>query len=737
MTFLNAALAFGAAAFVVPLVIHILNRSRFKTVDWGAMHLLESVIKVNHKRLQIEQLILLLVRCCLPILLALCLARPVFTGFQALQGNAPVSLAIVLDNSYSMDALESSGDRYSQAVAAACEMIEATARGSEIAVIQTGGQPTPLFDRPTFDSEAAIRKLKQQRSGFGASDIPAAIDEAFVTLAGMSHARRELFVISDFQPADWEQIGVNPTAISEQVEASTIEPELSLLAIGTASEGNISVDDLEFTTRPLGVGQTLDVRAIVRNHGSRPVDSARAVFRVDGVEESVSSISLSADGTTQVLFPYEFAKAGSHVIDVEVLADDPLQTDNRLHAAINVWDSIRVLLIDGDPSQEPLKGETDFLSVALTPYSFGRVRLTDLVETQTVRAGDFKEEHLDGTRLVVLANVSKLRSERLELLDEYVRNGGSLLVTAGDKIDLRWYRESMFADGKGLLPLPFAESVGSIDGSGSTAKIVSQRFEHPAFTYFNDAAHGDLSTAEIRRWYKLGSLSETTGSDSTESVEDDGGESADRSNVRVAVKLDSGDPLFVEKTYGDGVVMQMTTSCDADWTNLPLRPVYLPMMQQLATTLASRISPPRNIATGESAVALLPDVEGPSTVTVTSPNGRQNSVQTTARGDIQVAQFDNTQRPGVYAMALPQGETIHFVAETSRNESKPEILSPDDVDNLAQAIGAQRFTSIDRYLEQDRLRRHGREIWKLILAAFLGLLLLEVVLQQRFARVSA
>ena len=48
MTLLNQILAFGAAAFLIPLVIHILNRRRFRSVEWGAMHLLESVLKVNH-----------------------------------------------------------------------------------------------------------------------------------------------------------------------------------------------------------------------------------------------------------------------------------------------------------------------------------------------------------------------------------------------------------------------------------------------------------------------------------------------------------------------------------------------------------------------------------------------------------------------------------------------------------------------------------------------------------------
>ena len=81
MNFLNVSLALGAAAVLVPLIIHLFNRSRFKVVNWGAMHLLESVIRVNRKQVQLEQLILLLIRCAIPILLALCLARMVVTDW--------------------------------------------------------------------------------------------------------------------------------------------------------------------------------------------------------------------------------------------------------------------------------------------------------------------------------------------------------------------------------------------------------------------------------------------------------------------------------------------------------------------------------------------------------------------------------------------------------------------------------------------------------------------------------
>ena len=104
MTFLNAILLGGILAGAIPVIIHIINRNRFRQIRWGAMHLLEQILRSRRRRLRIEQILLLLVRIAIPVLLALCMARPVLTGAKALLGKAKTSLVIVLDNSYSMNA---------------------------------------------------------------------------------------------------------------------------------------------------------------------------------------------------------------------------------------------------------------------------------------------------------------------------------------------------------------------------------------------------------------------------------------------------------------------------------------------------------------------------------------------------------------------------------------------------------------------------------------------------------
>ncbi|MES2572680.1 MAG: BatA domain-containing protein [Verrucomicrobiota bacterium] len=153
MSFLNLALLGGAAAFLIPILIHLFHKSRFEVVKWGAMHLLESVIRVNQRRVRIEQLILMMVRAAIPLLLALAMARPVWSGAKKLMGETKSSTVILLDNSYSMEAGRTGVSNFSTARDEATRLISDLKRGSDVQVILMGegGQPcsiSPLTTPP-------------------------------------------------------------------------------------------------------------------------------------------------------------------------------------------------------------------------------------------------------------------------------------------------------------------------------------------------------------------------------------------------------------------------------------------------------------------------------------------------------------------------------------------------------------------------------------------------------------
>ena len=170
MNFLNLAMLGGLAAGAIPLIIHLFHKSRFKVVHWGAMHLLTAVLRTNQKRLKIEQWILLAIRCAIPVLLALMMARPMWQGAAGLLGERATSTVVLLDNSYSMEAGRAGTTNFSLARDETQRLVGDLKRGSE-AWVYLMGEGAGLLDEPTRDLTRLTRALDKVGSGYGVAQV--------------------------------------------------------------------------------------------------------------------------------------------------------------------------------------------------------------------------------------------------------------------------------------------------------------------------------------------------------------------------------------------------------------------------------------------------------------------------------------------------------------------------------------------------------------------------------------
>ncbi len=420
-------------------------------------------------------------------------------------------------------------------------------------------------------------------------------------------------------------------------------------------EDNVSVDSIDFSQRALGVGQSLQLRAHLHNRGPRAYPAARVLLRVDGKPESTSQIALEPGTAAQVLFACQFKTAGSHVVEVEAAVDDRLATDNRCAASIPVLERIDVLLVDGAPSSIPLEGETDFLAVALTPYTLGAPNSRFAGNTYDHRE-ELDERALAGARVVVLANVARLTDEQVGVLADYVRGGGSLLVFLGNKIDMPWYNQTLHSGTSPLLPMPLLSLEGNARDNPQSARVVAQYFEHPALELFNDRANGNLADVEIRNWYRFGR---------PEKLSPAGQNSDDRPDgALVLARLETGDPLIVQRHFGAGVVVQVATACDADWSRSPCSPYTSarPAVGHDHGLPGDAFSQPpdgeRWWPSAGDARAFPSRSHRPTAFAIRAP---------VARGTSSVVQFDRTAQPGVYTLTGSEGETNPFRRSSPTN----------------------------------------------------------------------
>jgi hypothetical protein len=101
---LNPALAIGGAAVASPILIHLFSKRRLRRVRWAAMDFLLEAYRKNRRRIRLEQIILLVLRCLAVLLVALMVMRPLLRSgaLGALSGlRGRTERIIILDDSYS------------------------------------------------------------------------------------------------------------------------------------------------------------------------------------------------------------------------------------------------------------------------------------------------------------------------------------------------------------------------------------------------------------------------------------------------------------------------------------------------------------------------------------------------------------------------------------------------------------------------------------------------------------
>ena len=113
-----ALFAAGAGAVAIPIIIHLLARRRFKRIRWAAMDFLVDAERRNRRRINMEDWILLALRCLAVFLIGLLMARPFLppSGLPAgWRGSEQTERIFVLDDSFSMGYESANGTSFSKA----------------------------------------------------------------------------------------------------------------------------------------------------------------------------------------------------------------------------------------------------------------------------------------------------------------------------------------------------------------------------------------------------------------------------------------------------------------------------------------------------------------------------------------------------------------------------------------------------------------------------------------------
>jgi len=715
MTFLNAALLFGLAAVVIPPIVHLFSRRKFDVVDWSAMQFLQLSTKTRRK-IFLEHFWLMLLRILVIAVLVGGMAAPQITSrlFGTTNAGGPRDVVILIDGSASMSYQDGGTTAADAARAWVEEYIGQMRQGDRVAVFQVRSTPVPIVPSLTDDRGQARTALELLGPPKGTADWPAAVQAGLALLEG-AHPNRDVIVVSDNQRFGWADETtlakwdlVRRGANRHAADAARVW----VVNVAKGRKDNPTNWSLDPITTPRGVAaadREMVFRSAVRFFGEgEPGKAGEVILEIDGKKEGTVSPGVEGDPTSLTV-RRKFG-VGSHLVTLK-LADDALPSDNRQDFAVEVLPLIPLLIVDGGSTKRGSDFLRDALAPAKDPSPAFAVRTVPIAEwaaemfTQDVKGNN------TAPRVVVLANIEKLSATQQAQVEKYLVDGGSVLVTVGDRTDAENWNRVAFRGGQGFLPARLNEPVGDEGDVTNAPRVLAAGLTHPALEIFKEPLPGGLNTAYFPRRWKVDVAAGANGTTGT-----------------AAALLTTREPLLVERSFGKGRVLLATHPLDNSWkTNLIRLPDFVRLAHELLYYLAGTRTAERNLNPNQPIVFIPRPPEPVGPVAVVSPDGRSR----TLNPETWPVMVDGTGEPGAYKLTSPGGRTVYFAV---RNDSREAVLTPNsegensDQSRVADAVGGMEY--VDKIKD---ITEHGggqpvsAEVWWILLLLVLAFLGLEVL----------
>jgi hypothetical protein len=510
----------GLACAMGPLVIHLLNRRRFRTVYWGAMEFLREAVKRNRRIMEIRDLALLALRTLAVLLFGFALARPFLSAestlmwaivfpsalaavlalivatalwshrvirflaiFAALllfcaagggvamqiaragssqqqtpDANQAVHAVLLVDNSLSMGRRAFAGTLLDAAKETAGQVIDKLPPGSRISVAPVCGSETPLPAEAYRTKDEALEALRRIKVVDRPASIQRALNEGGKAAEQVADMTPRLIFFTDQQAANWN--GYSAGAEQEQVEMQIVE-------VVAPSAANVWIADLRLEDGLADV-ETPATITVELGYAGLPVKrSVQVSLAVDDADVATKTVDLEAgEGAREVNFQHSFTAFGpepgkpAFVPLRATITPDELSGDDARHVVACVVAALPVVFVDQYGAKEENAIES----------RIGETSSLRRLLAPVASRGD-SNHSLVTVRHVTIDQVDRglLEDARLvviaglddpgaavPLLREYVEQGGQLLIAAGGRFDAQRWNASGWNDGAGILPTSLA-----------------------------------------------------------------------------------------------------------------------------------------------------------------------------------------------------------------------------------------------------------------------------------------
>ena len=694
MSFISPIFLLGLLGVSLPIIIHMVGRRRAPVYRFSAIEFILRSQKKVEARLRLEQLLLLLLRAAIIALIAMALAKPMLRAGPVLAPDAPSCSVLIVDNSYSMGYYFKGETLLERDKEWARQFVGSLSPSDEACVITVF--PTPdAAPQPTADKDQTLDSIARIKPSYYTTDLSALLKRALSIIGFSKKQVKRILLFTDLTKNGW-----NPDAMKEVKKS--LDKNSVRLHIVDVSEGkplsNVSVSVLEYEYDWTRKDEQVLLKATVDNFTDTTIKDLLIKARIGEEEVAQGFLQIEPWAAATKEFLLDIPRDNNAWGSVEIPADSLPVDDKRFFTIPNVKD-IRVLVVDGAPSINMYQSATFYLEKALNPARLHTSHIHPTVmNTQEVQSANFKEYDL-----IVLANVEKLDATKVSELKTYTAEGGNVFFCLGDKVRPEYYdlnftglvpRLRMEVEFPREKPLEF----GTLDTTHTLLKVFARERK-------------DVLSSP--HFYKVFLVEPEMGG-----------------NITNIINYSNGTPALIEMPYGKGRSITFTSTINRDWTDLPVKPIFLPLVQQICRYMTNNLieSTTRDVLVGENWELPFYSRDKIDKIEVLDPKGNLGRPVSDKSMPAEPPIFSDTHFPGVYK--LRGGETaISFAVNVDHGEGNLSKISASEVENL---LGKERISfRISGPVKGAEGAVEGKRLWPTLLLAALCVLCLEAFVSWR------
>lgn len=681
MTFLNPIFLWASFAVLIPIIVHLFNFRRPKRVSFSDISLVKEVKKSVVKRMRLRQWLLLAARILTILALVFLFANPVWRKDDAVVTVGSSSVAIVIDNSYSMKGGNDKGEYWVQAQEFAREIIEAYGRNDEFLVM---GSDEPKLHFSFGEQQAAVKEIRKLAIGQNTRSMADIVSVCGDIFSNASNARRSLYLISDFQTSTVLPDSLLTLKMPEGVD-------VTLVPLTTRQLKNAYVADHAITTQIIEKEKPVTLKMTLVNDSPEPLKAVGLRVVTNGEDRPVATEDLEPgqrlDVNVNLLPKTPGWQSGYIQID-----DRPIEFDNNRFFSYYVPYREKMLIVEEKPN-------------AKLRLMFGG-DVVDQFEVKFISAREIASEQLNDYKSIMLVGLNEITTGLQEKLTAHLRDGRSILFFPGEEMKVAEVNPFFQAMNLGQFGQLIKNEVGQV--------AAGVDLEHPVF-------EGVFAKKTVGRKFDAPTAYQYyTYRPSNGAVQN------------VILRLADGSPILVETRPENGLFFTFAMNPSESWTDLTIKTSGLALMVQLARMMNQTQRVEAVMDLGATGILRI-KTGNPAMIQMRGAEGQESTPEQFVQSGAVVLKFDKLKlQEGNFE--LLQGDTV--LEKISFNvpdaESQLAARSEQEIRDLLNKTGneAIQVSAAVRgsFGAEIQARNEGVPLWKYFLIGALVFLIAEFLI---------